>query len=141
MVEGWRLSVSAPFILESAEDQDGAVLITSIAEEERGIENRYSQVDINASGIVNATSTLPVAGWESDFERVTMTLNLPPGNKLFAVFGADSVSDSWWSSWSIWASFIVLLASLAAYRLSGLVAGIIDSVNVIGRLSRKSARR
>ena len=139
MVEGWRLSVSAPFILESAEDQDGAVLITSIAEEERGIENRYSQVDINASGIVNATSTLPVAGWESDFERVTMTLNLPPGNKLFAVFGADSVSDSWWSSWSIWASFIVLLASLAAYRLSGLVAGIMTALMLLAVYQENSA--
>jgi hypothetical protein len=139
MVEGWRLSMSAPFILESAEDQDGAVLITSIAKEERGVENRYSQVDIKAGGIVNATSTLPIAGWESDFERVSITLNLPPGNKLFAVFGADSVSDSWWSRWSIWASFIVLLASLAAYRLSGLVAGLMTALMLLAVYQENNA--
>jgi len=139
MVEDWRLSMSAPFLLEAAQDQDGAVLITSISEGERGLENRYSQVDINASGIVNATSTLPIAGWESDFERVSVTLNLPPGNKLFAVFGADRVSDSWWSSWSIWASFIVLLASLAAYRLSGLVSGLLTALMLLAIYQENSA--
>ena len=131
MVEDWRLSMPAPFTLEAAEDQDGAVLITSLSADERGLENRYSQVDINASGIVNATSTLPAAGWESDFERVSITLNLPPGNKLFAAFGADRVSNSWWSSWSIWASFIVLLASLAAFRLSGLVSGVLTALMLL----------
>ena len=139
MVEDWRLSMPAPFTLESAEDQDGAVLITSISENERGLENRYSQVDINASGVVDATSTLPVAGWESDFERVSITLNLPPGNKLFAIFGADHVSDSWWSRWSIWASFIVLLASLAAYRLSGLVSGILTALMLLTVYQENSA--
>ena len=139
MVEDWRLSMPAPFTLESAEDQDGAVLITSISENERGLENRYSKVDINAGGVINATSTLPVAGWESDFERVSITLNLPPGNKLFAVFGADNVSDSWWSRWSIWASFIVLLASLAAYRLSGLVSGILTALMLLVVYQENSA--
>jgi hypothetical protein len=131
MVDEWRLSMPAPFTLEAAEDQDGAVLITSLSADERGLENRYPQVDVKASGIVNATSTLPVAGWQSDFERVSITLNLPPGNKLFAVFGADRVSDSWWSRWSIWASFIVLLASLAAYRLSGLVSGALTALMLL----------
>lgn len=131
MVDKWRLSMAAPFTLEAAEDQDGAVLITSLSADERGLENRYPQVDVTASGIVNATSTLPVAGWQSDFERVSITLNLPPGNKLFAVFGADRVSDSWWSRWSIWASFIVLLASLAAYRLCGLVPGVLTALMLL----------
>ena len=139
MVEDWRLSMSAPFMLESAEDQDGAVLVTSINEDERGVENRYSQVDISAGGIINATSKLPVVGWESDFERVSITLNLPPGNKLFAVFGADRVSDSWWSRWSIWASFIVLLASLTAYRLSGLVSGLLTALMLLAVYQENSA--
>jgi hypothetical protein len=139
MVENWRLSMPAPFSLEAAEDQDGAVLITSLSADERGLENRYPQVDVKASGIVNATSTLPVASWQSDFERVSITLNLPPGNKLFAVFGADRVSDSWWSKWSIWASFIVLLASLAAYRLSGLVSGVLTALMLLAVYQENSA--
>ncbi|WP_158965794.1 hypothetical protein [Paraglaciecola sp. L3A3] len=139
MVEGWRLGMPAPFILESAEDQDGPVLITSLTEGERGLENRYSMLDVNASGMVSATSTLPITGWKSDFERVSIKLNLPPGNKLFAVFGTDRVSDSWWSRWSIWASFIVLLASLAAYRLSGLVAGILTALMLVVVYQENSA--
>ncbi|MBU3006146.1 hypothetical protein [Paraglaciecola arctica] len=131
MVQDWRLSMLQPFKLEAAQDQDGAVLITSLTADERGIENRYPQVNVKASGVVNATSTLPVSGWKNDFERVSIKVNLPPGNKLFAVFGADNVSDSWWSSWSIWASFIVLLASLAAFRLAGVVPGVLTALMLL----------
>jgi hypothetical protein len=131
MIEDWRLSMPAPFMLESAEDQDGSVLITTLKADERGVENRYPQVNITARGIIQATKALPVSGWMSDFERVSITLNLPPGNKLFSVFGADSVSDSWWSRWSIWASFIVLLASLAAFRLTSVSAGIITGLMLV----------
>ena len=131
MIEDWRLSMPSPFMLESAEDQDGSVLITTLKTGERGIENRYPLVNINARGIIQGTKSLPVSGWMSDFERVSITLNLPPGNKLFAVFGADSVSDSWWSRWSIWASFIVLLASLVAFRLTSISAGIVTGLMLL----------
>jgi len=124
MISDWRLSMKSPYLLESAEDQDGSVLITTTAENERGVENRYPQVNVQARGIINADKQLAVTGWDSDFERVTVQLNLPPGNKLFAVFGADRVSNSWWSSWTIWASFIVLLSSLMASRLINVTAGI-----------------
>ena len=115
MINDWRLSMKSPYLLESAEDQDGSVLITTKEPNERGIENRYPQVKIEARGIINSAKQLPVSGWNNDFERVSLKLNLPPGNKLFAVFGADTVSNSWWSSWSIWASFIVLLSSLILF--------------------------
>ena len=131
MIEDWRLSMPSPFMLESAEDQDGSVLITTLKTDERGVENRYPQVNITARGMIEATKVVPVTGWMSDFERVSITLNLPPGNKLFAVFGADSVSDSWWSRWSIWASFIVLLSSLAAFRLTSVTAGIVTGLMLL----------
>jgi hypothetical protein len=124
MISDWRLSLKSPYLLESAEDQDGSVLITTKEEGERGIENRYPQVNIQARGVINSENQLPVTGWDSDFERVYLNLNLPPGNKLFAVFGADKVSNSWWSSWTIWASFIVLLSSLMASRLINITAGV-----------------
>jgi hypothetical protein len=116
MITDWRLSMKSPYVLESAEDQEGSVLITTEEETERGIENRYPQVKIKARGFINSENQLPVTGWDSDFERVIFNLKLPPGYKIFAVFGADKVSNSWWSSWTIWASFIVLLSSLMASR-------------------------
>lgn len=131
MINEWRLSMTSPYLLESAEDKDGSVLITTTAEDERGIENRYPQVNVQARGVIGAAKTLPVTGWDSHFERVSVLLHLPPGNKLFAVFGADYVSDSWWASWTIWSSFIVLLSSLIAARLISKTAGVFTALMLI----------
>ena len=131
MIDNWRLSTKSPLLLESAEDQDGSVLITTTAEDERGIENRYPQVNLQARGVINSTKELPVTGWDSDFERVSLILNLPPGNKLFAVIGADHVSNSWLSSWTIWTSFIVLLSSLIAGRLINITAGVFTALMLV----------
>ena len=131
MVDNWRLSMHSPYELESAEDQDGSVLITTQSENERGLENRYPSVNINARGVFNANSNIAISGWQSNFESVSLTLNLPPGNKLFAVFGADNVSNSWWGNWSIWASFIVLLSAFIASRLVSVTAGIVTALMLV----------
>lgn len=131
MINDWRLSMAFPYLLESAEDKDSSVLITTTAENERGIENRYPQVNVQARGVIGVAKTLPVTGWDSNFERVSILLHLPPGNKLFAVMGADYVSDSWWASWTIWSSFIVLLSSLVAGRLISKTAGILTALMLI----------
>ncbi len=131
MISDWRLSMNSPYMLESAEDQDGSVLITSQATDERGLENRYPGINVNARGVFAAESNIAISGWQSNFERVSLTLNLPPGNKLFAVFGADSVSNSWWGNWSIWASFIVLLSAFIASRLVSITAGIVTALMLI----------
>lgn len=131
MINGWRLSMKKPYLLESAEDQDGSVLITTTEQGERGVENRYPRVNVQARGTVQASQQLPVTGWDSHFERVSLKLNLPPGHKLLAVFGADSVSNSWWQGWTIWASFIVLLSSLMASRLVTLAAGITTALMLV----------
>jgi hypothetical protein len=128
MVKDWRISMTAPFALESADDSDGAVLITTVDNNERGIETRYPQVNIEARGKVSANSILPVSGYQHDLENVSLTLHLPPGTDVFAVFGADTVSNAWWNNWSIWSSFIVLLATIAAARLLSITAGIFTAL-------------
>lgn len=131
MNKDWRISMTPPFILESAEDADGAVLITSIKDDERGLETRYSGVKIETRGSIASSTTLPVSGYDHDFDKVFTTVHLPPGHDLFAVFGADSVSSSWWSNWSIWSSFIVLLATIATTRLIGIMAGTITAFTLL----------
>ncbi|WP_371373371.1 hypothetical protein [Thalassotalea aquiviva] len=131
MSSEWRLSMQAPFTLESAQDKDGYSLITSIKDGERGVENRYPQVDIDATGSVLANTKMPITGWQHDFERVSIGLNLPPGNMLMAVFGADFVSKSWWSGWTIWTSFIVLLATMMATRLFHLAIGLCTALMLV----------
>jgi hypothetical protein len=128
MIDHWRLSMHAPYLLQSADDQDGSVLITSLGEGERGIENRYPQVNIRARGKLASGSDLLVGAWEENFERVTTHLNLPPGHSLFAAFGADEVSSSWLSNWSIWSSFVVLLSAIFAARVLNPICGILSAL-------------
>ncbi|MFT5162460.1 MAG: hypothetical protein ACI9FJ_001036, partial [Alteromonadaceae bacterium] len=133
MIRDWRLSMSGPFILQSGEDQDGNVLITSSSAEpdERGIENRYPNVSIKASGITPAKTQLPVTGWDSHFESLSLTLNLPPATRLFGVFGADSVSGSWLEQWTIWACFIILFTAILAGRIINISTGVITLITLI----------
>ncbi len=131
MINEWRLSMPAPSTLQAGDDRDGPMLITSLRAGERGIENRYPNVDIQARGVMNTATQLPVSGWDSHFETVNLTLNLPPANRLFAVFGADSVSNSWLSSWDIWASFIILFCALIAGRVISVTSGVITGVMLL----------
>ncbi len=131
MISDWRLSMTSPFKLGSAEDKDGAILITSKNSGEQGIENRYPRVDIKARGTVSSLLELPVTGWLNDFETVSINLNLPPATQLFAVFGADSVSNSWLGNWSIWGCFIVLFSALIATRLINITTGLITAFMLI----------
>ena len=123
MLQGWRLSMAPPYLLGAGEVQGQPALITSLNENERGMEVRYRALKLAARGSVIQQVTLPITGWQHDFERVDIELNLPPAHHLFAVFGADYVSSSWWSYWTIWTSFIVLLAAIFAARSVGVVAG------------------
>ncbi|MFQ3218428.1 MAG: hypothetical protein ACI8R9_000384 [Paraglaciecola sp.] len=128
MIDHWRLSMRAPYLLQSADDQDGSMLITSLDNDERGIENRYPQVDIRARGKLASGNDLLVAAWEENFESVTTHLNLPPGHSLFAAFGADKVSSSWLSNWSIWGSFVVLASAIFAARVINPICGILSAL-------------
>ena len=123
MLQGWRLSMAPPYLLGAGEVQGEPALITSLNEHERGMEVRYRALELAARGSVIQQVTLPITGWQHNFERVDIELNLPPAHRLFAVFGADYVSSSWWSYWTIWTSFIVLLAAIFAARSVGVVAG------------------
>ena len=48
-----------------------------------------------------------------------MTLNLPPGWRLFALFGADWVKGDWLTSWTLLDLFLLLIFSLAVGKLWG----------------------
>lgn len=131
MVKDWRLSMYKPFELLSAEDSDGALLITTIDDNEHGIETRYPNTNIEARGAIDYLNQLPVSGWDNHFQNVSLTLHLPPSNNLIAVFGADSVSSSWWSNWSIWSSFIVLIAVIAATKMFSPIVGGVTALTLL----------
>lgn len=139
MTDHWRLSMNPPFTLESATDDDGPMLITSQSDNERGIENRYYDVSLEARGTVDKSSEMPVSGWDSHFENVSLELNLPPSYRLFAVFGADEATHTWLGQWSIWTAFVVLFCAILTTRFMGVVLGSLTAVTMVVIFQERSA--
>jgi len=116
MIKDWRLKMPAPYVLESAQDQDGPLLVSEISAI-RGIENRYPATHIEAQGQLQQLSNFDIGGWQQEFDTIQYDLQLPPGYRLFAIFGADKTSNTWVDKWNLWNSFIVLL-------ITGLIASL-----------------
>jgi hypothetical protein len=118
----WRLDMGGPYSLLSATEYDESLLITKGVEEgQTGVEVRASDVDVEAIGRADTRSSLPVTGWATRFDEVRATLNLPP---LMAP-GVDNAGGSWVSEWQLLDFFLVLIITIAVWRLFGQVAGVI----------------
>ena len=126
MRTGWRLDMAAPFAVLSASEDDQDLLITDGSEEGRsGVELRRGDVAVEAIGRADTRNAMTVNGWDARFAGVSAVLNLPPGNKLLAAPGVDNAPRSWVSQWQLLDFFLVLIITIAAWRLFGRTAGII----------------
>ncbi len=84
-----------------------------------GVEIRTRSVDLEATGRMDRTREISATGWRADADSLRVTLNLPPGWRLFALFGADWVSGDWLTAWTLLDLFLLLIFSLAVFRLWG----------------------
>jgi hypothetical protein len=126
MRTGWRLDMAAPFAVLSASEDHENLLVTQGREEGlSGVELRRGDVVLRAIGRADTRRTMRVNGWDARFAGVSAVLNLPPGNKLLAAPGADKAPRSWVSRWQLLDFFLVLIITIAAWRLFGRTAGII----------------
>ena len=98
--------------------QDGAL----------GIEVRERNFNLEAAGRMSQAKTLSATGWRSDADTLNVDLNLPPGWRLFALFGADRLRGDWLTSWTLLDLFLVLILSFAVFRLWGLPAALLAFV-------------
>lgn len=122
----WRMEATPALSLGRVAIDGEDQLLTTLADSDRvGVEVRKSRLDLLAEGQLTDNWTLPVNGWTVDMESVGTTLNLPPGWRLMAVIGADSSRGDWISRWTLLDLFLVLLASVAVWKLWGWPAGII----------------
>ena len=131
MAKDWRLSMKAPFTLKAGQQDGQPVLVTSLGDGERGIENRNKQLYLAATGSAPKATQLPVSGWQQEFTEMSLRLNLPPGHRLMAVSGADEVSVSWWDDWALWHWLVILLSALIAVKLFGLLAGLVTAMVMV----------
>ncbi len=125
MQQIWRLDVAEGQELGSVRSAGEGQLITRNPETgAHGIELRTRQVNIEASGRLSNDRTLPASGWMADADRVQVRLHLPPGWRLLALWGADEVQGDWLTAWTLLDLFLLLIFSLAVFRVWGFAGGL-----------------
>ena len=123
MRSAWRLDMAGPFSLLSATEEGDSLLITEGAEGRTGVELRRTAVALNALGRSDTRGAMPVTGWDERFVSVRAALNLPPGHKLLAAPGVDRALGSWIHEWQLLDFFLLLIITIAVWRLFNPVAG------------------
>jgi len=120
MQQIWRLDAAAGQDLGSVRSQGQGLLITLNPETQApGVEIRSRDIQLEATGRTANTSHISASGWRTDSEGLNVALNLPPGWRLFALFGADWVSGDWLTAWTLLDLFLLLIFTLAIFRLWG----------------------
>ncbi|MDE2290916.1 MAG: hypothetical protein KGL53_02440, partial [Elusimicrobia bacterium] len=84
-----------------------------------GVELRSGTLQLTADSRMPRRFSEPAVGWAHDFERVSGTLNLPPGWRLVHAWGVDRASPSWVTQWTLLDLFLVTILALAVGRLWG----------------------
>jgi hypothetical protein len=118
-----RLDVARDHQLGSVTSYGAPQLITANPDDgTAGFEVRGDTLDATANGRIAFTKTLSATGWKASADSVAATLHLPPGYRLFALFGADNTRGDWLTSWSLLDLFLLLLFTLAVRRMHGIAA-------------------
>lgn len=126
MQQIWRLDAAPGQELGSVTSGGQGQLITRNPETgASGVEIRQRSLQLQATGRMPRGTTLDASGWQADAEGVNVVLHLPPGWRLFALTGADTVDGDWLTAWTLLDLFLLLVFSLAIYRLWGLPAGLL----------------
>lgn len=129
----WRLDVSSDVELGAVSQADAPLLVTrNPVNGATGVELRDRALSLDARGRVRVPEdgVVSASGWLRDAERVSVELMLPPGWRLFGLFGADSVKGDWLSAWSLLDLFLLLLFGLSVGRMFGWAGGMLALVTL-----------
>ena len=122
----WRLDATEGEDLGSVSMKGEGQLIThNPSTGSPGVEIRTRDLSMEATGRMKVASELSASGWKTDVGNVSVTLNLPPGWRLFALFGADWVSGDWLTAWNLLDLFLLLIFTLAVFRLWGFLPSVV----------------
>ncbi len=126
MQQIWRLDSAEGQQLGSVRIDGSRQLITANpATGAEGVEIRTRNLNLDALGRIPNSGSLAATGWRSDADSLTVTWNLPPGWRVLALFGADEVQGDWLTAWTLLDLFLLLIFSLAVWRIWGIPAGLI----------------
>ncbi len=94
----------------------------------QGFELRERRPQIEAVGRATTNGTIAATGWQTTADKLQISLYLPPGWRVLALFGADRVEGDWLTAWTLLDMFLLLVFSLAVFRLYGILPGLIALV-------------
>ena len=121
-----RLNAAAASELAVVRMNDQRQLITADPESgAAGVELRSPRPVVRAIGRVSREALLSATGWQADADSLRVSLALPPGWRMLAVFGADRVEGDWLTAWTLLDLFLLLVFSLAVFRMRGWLAGLV----------------
>ena len=126
MQQHWRLDVTAGQQLGAVRSGGEGQLITrNPATGAAGVELRRRHIDLEGIGRMDYQATLPAVGWQTDTQSLSVTLSLPPGWRMLALWGADRVEGDWLTAWTLLDLFLVLVFAIAVGKLWSWRAGLV----------------
>jgi len=119
MSQQWYLAMNRPGILGRVSIDGTDQLITSQGKDKKpGVELRRGHINLVAeSRCESSTKLIPAVGWDHDFQSVSGFLNLPAGWRLLTASGVDVMPGTWFERWTLLDLFLVLIISLAIFKL------------------------
>ncbi|PAW78925.1 MAG: hypothetical protein B9S32_05965 [Verrucomicrobia bacterium Tous-C9LFEB] len=122
----WRLDAAENQNLGSVRSNGQGQLITRNPQNNApGVELRARNLNLEATGRMPRDGKISATGWRADADSLRVTVHLPPGWRLFALFGVDYVSGDWLTAWTLLDLFLLLVFSLAVYKLWGVPMGVL----------------
>ncbi|MBX3435514.1 MAG: hypothetical protein KF847_19530 [Pirellulales bacterium] len=122
----WRLDAAEGQELGAVRVSGASQLVTANpATSAAGVEIRDRRLSLEAVGRTAQVRDLPATGWRSDAESLRLGLNLPPGWRVLALFGADSVEGDWLTAWTLLDLFLLLVVATAVARMQNWRAGLL----------------
>lgn len=133
MSRQWYLAMNSPGELGRVAIDGADQLITRQGKEQRpGVSLRRGNVSLVADSRLEADlRQIPAVGWDHDFQSVSGVLHLPPGWRLIAAGGIDSISGTWIQNWSLLDFFLALIISLSILKLRNWKWGGIALITII----------
>jgi len=126
----WRVNTLESYRLSQLSNHGEQRLITYDDKQRTGAEIRTPQVNILASGEVDANNMKHASGWDIKFARTNINLNVPPGRKLITITGADANYGDWVSSWHLIDIFFVLITLALVFKFFGIIPSLFASVTL-----------
>src|SRR4029077_16310967 len=124
--QGFRLDLLAGELGHVASGAEDLLITKSVDQKRAGVELRREHQALVAEWRASQPlSSLPAVAWSEDVQALSTTLHLGPGFSVFAVRGADHVSETWLQDWDLFGFFCVLLVAGAPGRRAGRPAAVL----------------